>query len=112
MVSGLVPLAVLALGVALYLRARPGLRALIALMLAFFAFLAASEAVYYTREVGASGDDYTGLLAIQAGVLLLVVGVVTLWRSRKRDDRLARRYLRRLLLAGGALSLRWFGRLP
>ena len=27
----------------------------------------ASEAWYYTREVGASGDDYTGLLAIPAG---------------------------------------------
>ena len=103
LVSGLVPLAVLGLGLALYPRARPGLRAFIALMFAFFAFLAASEAVYYTREVGASGDDYTGLLAIPAGVLLLAVGVATLWRSRKRDDRLAWRYLRRLLLAAGAL---------
>jgi fermentation-respiration switch protein FrsA (DUF1100 family) len=103
LVSGLVPLALLVLAFVVYTRARPGLRAVIALLLGFFACLTASEAVYYTRELGASGDDYTGLLAIPAGILLLAVGVMTLWRSRKRDDRLAWRYLRRLLLAGGAL---------
>jgi uncharacterized protein len=30
-----------------------------------------------------SGDDYTGLLAIPAGFLLVGVGLVTLWKSRK-----------------------------
>ena len=46
------------------------------------------EAGYYSLRVGPSGDDYTGLLALAAGILLLGLGVATLWRSRRRDDRL------------------------
>src|SRR5207248_6476310 len=57
-------------------------------------------AVYYTQAVGPSGDDYTGLLAIPAGLLLLGVGAATLWRSRKTDGRRSWRYARRLLIAG------------
>ena len=57
-----------------------------------------SEGWYYTREVGASGDDYTGLLCIPAGLLLIVLGVVTLWRSRRLDERRPRRYVRRALV--------------
>ena len=53
--------------------------------------------------MGPSGDDYTGLLAIPAGVLLMALGVRTLWRSRRLDDRLWRRYLRRALLAVAGL---------
>ncbi len=56
------------------------------------------EAGYYTRETGPSGDDYTGLLAIPAGLLLVGVGLVTLWRSRKGGS-VVRRYVRRSLLA-------------
>ena len=71
----------------------------------FFGVLVGTEAVHYTREVGPSGDDYTGLLSIPAGLVLVGLGLVTLWRSRRRDDRLlvalrpagllARRRLRR-----------------
>ena len=60
------------------------------------------EAVHYTREVGPSGDDYTGLLSLLAGLLLIGVGALTLWRSRRRDDRLWWRYGRRTLLVVGA----------
>ena len=56
------------------------------------------EAGYYARENGPSGDDYTGLLAIPAGFLLIGVGLVTLWRSRKGGG-VIRRYVRRALLA-------------
>ena len=56
------------------------------------------EAGYYTRENGPSGDDYTGLLAIPAGFLLVGIGLATLWRSRKGGS-LVRRYLRRAGLA-------------
>jgi uncharacterized protein len=84
-----------------YRRARPGLRGSIALLLGFFGVLAGTEAFHYTRAVGPSGDDYTRLLSILAGLLLLGVGAVTLWRSRRRDDRLWWRYGRRLLLAAG-----------
>jgi hypothetical protein len=60
------------------------------------------EAGYYTRENGPSGDDYTGLLAIPAGLLLIGVGLATLWRSR-RGGSFIRRYGRRVLLAVAAL---------
>jgi MYXO-CTERM domain-containing protein len=101
LVSGLVPLAFLAVGAAAYGRVRPGLRAAIALMLGYFGVLVGTEAFHYTRAVGPSGDDYSGLVSIPAGLLLIGVGAVTLWRSRRRDDRLWWRYGRRLLLATG-----------
>ena len=99
LVSGLVPTSIV-LGVALaYPRLRAGLRAVTALLLGTFGILAgAAEAGYYTLERGPSGDDYTGLLAIPAGVLLVALGAITLWRSRKRNDGLWRRYARRALL--------------
>ena len=103
LVGGLVPLAVLGLAVWAYPRLRAGARAVMALVLGMFGLGVASEAWYYTREVGASGDDYTGLLAIPAGLLLLVVGVVTLWRSRRLDKPLWRRYGRRTLIVVGSL---------
>jgi hypothetical protein len=105
LVSGLVPLACLGVGAAVYSRVRPGLRAAIALMSGFFGVLAGTEAFHYTRAVGPSGDDYTGLLSIPAGLLLLGIGAVTLWRSRRRDDLVWWRYARRLLLAAGVALL-------
>jgi dienelactone hydrolase len=103
LIGGVVPLAVLALAAVAYPRARPGWRAVTALLLGVFGLGTASEAWYYTREVGASGDDYTGLLAIPAGLMLLAVGVVTLWRSRRLDERLPRRYGRRALIGVASL---------
>lgn len=101
--GGLVPVAALALAAVAYPRLRAGARAVLALLLGVFGLGTASEAWYYTREVGASGDDYTGLLVIPAGLVLLAVGAVTLWRSRRRDERLPRRYLRRSLLGVAGL---------
>jgi hypothetical protein len=103
LISGLVPLAFLGFGAAVCRAARPGVRGPTALMLGFFGVLAGTEALHYTRAVGPSGDDYSGLLSIPAGLLLIGVGGVTLWRSRRRDDRLWWRYGRRLLLAAGAV---------
>jgi uncharacterized protein len=101
LVSGLVPLVGLGLAAAVYGRARSGLRGTIALLAGFFGVLAGTEAVYYTRSVGASGDDYTGLGSIPAGLLLLGLGVFTLWTSRKLNARLWWRYGRRLLITAG-----------
>ena len=74
LVSGLVPLGLLVLAGVVYPRLRAGARATIALLAGFFGVLAGTEAVHYTRAVGASGDDYTGLLSIPAGLLLIGLG--------------------------------------
>ncbi len=85
-----------------YPRLRPGLRGTLAIFAGLFTVvMGVGEAGYYTRENGPSGDDYTGLLAIPAGLLLAGIGVVTLWKSRKGGS-VPRRYLRR---AGLALAL-------
>ena len=103
--GGLVPLALLATAGVFYGRLRAGARATVALVAGFFGILAGTEAVHYSLAAGPSGDDFTGLLSILAGLTLLGLGVVTLWTSRRRDDRLWWRYSRRLLLVLGTLFL-------
>jgi alpha/beta superfamily hydrolase len=86
-----------------YPRLRPGLRGTLAIFVGLFmVVMGAGEAGYYTRENGPSGDDYTGLLAIPAGLLLVGIGLFTLWTSRKGGS-LIRRYARRAALALGLL---------
>ncbi|HET7379678.1 MAG TPA: CocE/NonD family hydrolase [Gaiellales bacterium] len=99
LVSGLVPLTALTAFAGAYPRLRAGLRAAIAIPLGVLGIVAGvGEAGYYTLQSGPSGDDYTGLLAIPAGLLLVAVGGADLWGSRRLDDRRHRRYLRRLSL--------------
>jgi hypothetical protein len=111
-VSGLVPLAVLGLAAWSYPRLRAGFRAAMALALGLFGIVAGVEAGYYATKGGPSGDDFTGLLAIAAGVLLIGVGAVTLWRTRRRDDRLRRRYFRRSLLLLGGVAVAYVVLVP
>jgi hypothetical protein len=102
--GGLVPLGLIALAVALYPRLRPGARGALAVVFGLLALImGTAEAGYYTLKVGPSGDDYTGLLAIAAGFLLLGIGAFTLWTTRRLDDSRVRRYVRRSLLAVAAL---------
>jgi dienelactone hydrolase len=99
LVGGLVQAGILVLFAWAYPRLRPGLRGTLAIVVGLFTLvMGGGEAGYYTRENGPSGDDYTGLLAIPAGLLLVGIGLVTLWRSRKGGTRV-RRYVRRALLA-------------
>ena len=101
--GGLVPLALL-IGVAVvYPRLRAGFRACLALAFGVLAITTGTEAAYYATHGGMSGDDYTGLLAVPAGLVLLGVGIVTLWRSRRTDDRRLWRYVRRVLLTVAGL---------
>jgi hypothetical protein len=106
LVSGLVPLALLGLAGVCYPRLRAGLRALIALIVGFLGAAAgASEAGYYTLKGEPSGDDYTGLLVIPAGLVLIGVGVMTLWTSRGVAESRRRRYFRRALIGIAATVL-------
>jgi uncharacterized protein len=91
-----------------YPRLRAGARATLALGVGvFMVVMGAGEAGYYLRESGLSGDDYTGLLMIPAGFLLVGIGFVTLWRSRK-DGNAVWRYARRVLITVGALIGAYF----
>jgi uncharacterized protein len=90
-----------------YPRLRAGLRGTLAIFVGLFMIvMGAGEAGYYTRENGPSGDDYTGLLAIPAGALLVGVGLYTLWKSRKGGS-FVRRYAR-----GAALTFAFLAALP
>ncbi len=99
LVSGLIPFAVLLVVAVSWSRLRPGLRGSLAAALGLFGVVTGIEAVYYLDSGRFSGDDYTGLAAIPAGLLLIGLGAVTLWRSRRAGPSLPRRWLRRALLA-------------
>lgn len=103
LVSGLVPLGVLGLAAVTYTRVRGGARAAIALLAGVFGIVAGIEAAHYTTQVGPSGDDFTGLLSIPAGVALLGVGLVTLWTTRRRHGGLVGRSARRLAIGLAAV---------
>jgi dienelactone hydrolase len=113
LISGLVPTVLVLLLAWAYPRLRAGVRASLALAAGLFAVaVGGGEAGYYTLEVGPSGDDYTGLLTIGAGLVLLSLGALTLWRSRRLDDRLLRRYARRTLIGTAGLLVFFFVVLP
>jgi dienelactone hydrolase len=98
LVSGLVPLAVLWLAAWAYPRMRGLWRGATALALGVLGIAVGIEAAHYANKVGPSGDDFTGLLCIPAGVLLLGVGAVTLSLTRCTTGHVAWRYGRRVLL--------------
>jgi len=102
--SGLVPITLVVGAAALYGRLRAGARATLALLVGFFGVLIGIEAAYYTLNGGPTGDDFTGIMATLGGLVLLVVGALTLWRSRRTDDRPWRRYLRRAAVTAGAVA--------
>jgi dienelactone hydrolase len=103
LVSGLVPLAVLGLVAWAYPRLRGGARGALALLVGVISVAFGLEAVHYTRTLGPSGDDFTGLLALPAALLVAGTGAVTLWRTRRVDGSRPRRYARRALLAAAGL---------
>jgi hypothetical protein len=108
LVSGLVPLAGLAAAAWALPRLQSGARAVLALLLAPFAVVLGAEAIHYWGETGLSGDDYTGLLCVPAGLTLFGVAGHALWASRRTDDSRWWRYPRRaLLVVVGLLSFMW-----
>jgi dienelactone hydrolase len=97
-VSTVVPLALLGLAAWGFPRLRGGRRGALALAAGVLGLAGGIEALHYTREVGPSGDDFTGWLSLAAGVGLLGLGPVTLWRTRRTEGSLLWRYPRRALL--------------
>jgi uncharacterized protein len=97
LLSGLVPIAILAAVAVLYPRLRAGLRATMAMTLGVIGITVGVPGAYYLLDGSASNDDFTGLLAIAAGIVLLASGPVILWKARRTGGSRRRRYLRRSL---------------
>jgi hypothetical protein len=95
--SGLVPLAILAVVAYLYPRLRAGARAYTSMTLGALAVTVGVPGVYNIAKGVGAGDDYTGLFALVAGVVLLATGPVILWRHRRPGPTRRRTVLRRLL---------------
>jgi uncharacterized protein len=103
LVSGLVPLALIGLAAWAYPRLRGGWRGALALASGVLGIAAGIEAFHYTREVGPSGDDFTGLLTLPAALTLLGLGAAELWRTRRTEGSLWWRYPRRAVIAAAAI---------
>jgi hypothetical protein len=110
--SGFVPLALLALAAVLYPRLGGCGRAAVALTLGAFGIVAGVEAAYYTMHSGPSGDDYTGLVSIPAGLMLVTIGVVVLWTTRRRDGGRGRRLARRSVIGVASIVVAFYIALP
>ena len=96
--SGLVPLALLAIVAVTYPRLRAGLRASLSLLIGALTVLAGTlDGIRHVVIDGPAAGDWTAIAAAVAGIGLLVVGLATLWRSRRRDEYPLRRYARRAL---------------
>jgi dienelactone hydrolase len=99
LVSGTVPVLVLAALAVAWPRLRAGWQALVALPLgAVLVVAGATGAGYHAVTVGPSGADLTGLATVPAGLLLVGLGLTLLWTSRRRDDHPAWRWTRRVLM--------------
>ena len=96
--SGLIPIAVALTAAVVFPRLRAGARACVALT--FGALALAAGIVDGVRHVvinTISGDDVTPCLSVLAGAVLVALGALTLWRTRRRDASRLRRYVRRAL---------------
>ncbi|HSL95208.1 MAG TPA: CocE/NonD family hydrolase [Thermoleophilia bacterium] len=101
--------AVLVVAVWLYPRARAGLRASVAALLGVLALAGGAVFLSDALSGGPSGDDWTGVLLLPAGAVLVGLGVVVAWRSRKPTGH---RWLRRALIAVAALLAVYWVVLP
>jgi pimeloyl-ACP methyl ester carboxylesterase len=93
--SGLIPLAIVAAVAAGYPHLRAGARAAMAATLGAIGAATGFPGLYHLYDGSASGDHYTGLAALAAGLVLVAAAPVVLWKSRKTSGRRRRRYLRR-----------------
>lgn len=109
--SGAVVTGVLVGAILLYPRLRAGLRALLALTLGVLIATAGAMHVAHIVIDEPEGSDFTGVLALLGGLLLIGLSIAVAWRSRKRGA-LPRRIGRRALVAVGLLALGFFVLFP
>lgn len=96
--SGVVPIAIALAAAVAYPHLRAGVRAGIAVIFGALALQAGIvDGVRHIVINTISGDDVTACLAAGAGAGLIVLGTLTLWRTRRRNDSPLRRYTRRAL---------------
>jgi hypothetical protein len=86
---------VLVAAAVVYPRVRPGARAAIAAITGVACLAYAAMALAEAFGQGLAGHDYTALLLLPAGIALLALAGVTLWRYRRTGGSRTRRYLRR-----------------
>jgi dienelactone hydrolase len=86
---------VLVAAAVVYPLVRPGARAAIAGITGVACLAYGVVAVAEAFGQGLVGQDYTGLLLLPAGIALLALAGVTLWRYRRTGGSRTRRYLRR-----------------
>jgi uncharacterized protein len=106
--SGLVPVVVAAVLAWAYPRLGPVLRGFAAIVCGLLALTAGiADGFRHVAVDRLAGDDVTAMLGGIAGAVLVGLGVVTLWRERRLDERRVRRYARRTLLGllAGAAAL-------
>jgi hypothetical protein len=100
LVSGLVPLVLLALAAWGHGRLRPGAQGALAIVLGVVGLATGVDAIHYARATGIGADDISGFAAIAGSLLLFADAARTLWRSR-RPGRW--RHVRRAGLTAGGL---------
>ena len=88
-------------------RLRPGFRAAISLVFGVFAIVNGALHARHISVVGAAASDYTGVLALAAGVVLVLLGLVTpfLRRGEGAATRGRRWAYRAVAVLGGFLVL-------
>ena len=100
LLRGLSSLALLAILALVYPRLRAGGRAALAVVVGGLALEGAALAIAEARAVGVRGEDWTGVLLLPVGLVLLGLAAVLLWRSRKPGRF---RWLRRAAIVVGSL---------
>ena len=102
--GGLVPAAIAVIAALAYPRLRPGLRGVAGLICGVLALTAGVvDGFRHVALDRLAGDDLTAMLAAIAGMALLALGALTLWRTRRLDERPLRRYGRRSLVGIAAV---------
>ena len=91
LLAGLLPIGVALTAASVYPRLRAGLRAGIALIFGILTFVAGTIAFGSASADGISGSDWSGLLLLPTGLMLIAMAAWIPWHERGRQAETARR---------------------